>query len=90
MILLAVLIALLLPVTAFAQEKPKGLTCQEQLSDVSVQAYNLDADRDQKERTLARAQTTIYALQQQVSLLQKQISDMKKAVDPKAEDKPKE
>lgn len=69
-----------------AQDKPKGPACEDQLAQATVQAHNLDTDRDQKERALAQEQVTSYMLRQQVTQLQKQIVDMKKMLEPKAEE----
>jgi hypothetical protein len=87
LMLMAVVVALFAVGVAFAEEKAKGPSCQEQLNETKVQAYNLDQDRDLKERTLAKAQTMIYGLQEQNAQLQKQIVDMKKAMEPKGETK---
>jgi hypothetical protein len=73
----------------YAQETPKAQTCQEQLTDVTVQAYNLDVDRDTKERALAKSQAQVYSLQNQVVQLQKQVAVLQKAVAPKAEEQGK-
>lgn len=94
MVFLAVFLVLFLFSNALAQapdkQKPQGPTCQEQLVDLSIQATNLDTDRDQKERIISAKQLVIYQLQNQITLLQKQVSDMKKVVDaiPKPEEKP--
>lgn len=69
-------------------EDKKGPTCQDQLTETTVQAYNLDKDRDAKEQALAKSQVTIYQLQNQVAFLNKQLADAKKAMEqPKADDK---
>lgn len=71
---------------ALAQDKAKGPACEDQLAQATVQSHNLDTDRDQKERALAQEQVTSYMLRQQVAQLQKQIVDMKKMLEPKAEE----
>jgi peptidoglycan hydrolase CwlO-like protein len=62
---------------AYAEEKPP--TCPEQLSEVTVQAYNLDNDRDTKERVVAKLQVKVYQLQTQIKQLETQLADLQKA-----------
>ena len=75
---------LLLVSSAWAEEKPKQ-TCQEQLSEVTMQTYNLDMARDQLERAYAQKQVEAYNLKNQVAQLQQQLDEIKKA-----QQKPKE
>ena len=72
---------------AFAQENPKGPSCQEQLQEEKVRTYNLDQDRDNKEHAIAKIQAMAINLQQQNQQLLKQIADMKKAAEPVGEKK---
>ena len=85
MMILVVLLVTFLASPAWAEEKPKPPSCQEQLSDTTMQAYNLDTTRDQLERTLAHTQVEVFTLQQQVTQLQQVLTEMKKA-----QEKPKE
>jgi len=80
---LTALLILVFTSSAFAQEK-KPQTCQEQLNEVTVQAYNLDAARDSKEREVAALQVTIYGLKQDLAKFEKALADLKK---PKVEEK---
>lgn len=68
--------------SVYAQEQ-KGPSCQEQLKEVTVQAYNLDTDRDQKERKVAQIQAYAHTLEQKIAQLEKQVSDLKKPTEPK-------
>ena len=73
--------------TVWADEKQ---TCQEQLMISKAGAYNLDQDRDKKEELLAKEQITVYMLRQHIAQLQKTIDELKKAAEPKGDEKPKE
>lgn len=85
--LLVVVLALAVVGDGLAEDK-KGPTCQDQLTETTVQAYNLDKDRDAKEQALAKSQVTIYQLQNQVAFLNKQLADAKKAMEtPKVDEK---
>lgn len=75
--------------SAWAQEKPKGPTCQSQLAEVTMQAHNLDVHRDQAERDTARLQVLLLQHQEVVKQLTKQLADAKQASAPKPEQEPK-
>lgn len=75
--------------SAWAQEKPKGPTCQSQLAEVTMQAHNLDMHRDQAERDTARLQVLLLQAQEQVKLLAKQLADANQATVPKPDQEPK-
>lgn len=88
MMFLVVFLVLFLFSSAEADDKTKGPSCQDQLNEKTVQAYNLDKDRDAKEQSLAKVQATNIALAQRVQMLEKQIEAMKKAAEPpKADEK---
>jgi hypothetical protein len=72
---------------AIAEDKP---ACQDQLMVAKAATYNLDKDRDSKEELLAKAQIDAYMLGQKVVQLQQQIAELKKAAEPKVEEKAKE
>jgi ABC-type hemin transport system substrate-binding protein len=76
-----------LPTAALADDKAQGPSCQDQLNESKVHAYNLDQNRDSAERLLAKSQAVAYALQQRVAQLEKMIADMKKGAETKPETK---
>jgi hypothetical protein len=88
MIGLFIMCLLFLASTVWAEDKPKGPTCQDQLAQTSVQANNLANDRAQKEQALAKEQVISYMLRQQVAQLQKQLDELKQPKAPNPEDKP--
>lgn len=92
LLLMSIVIALSVLIgSAWAQEKPKGPTCQSQLAEVTMQAHNLDTHRDQAERDTARLQVLLFQQQEMVKQLTKQLADAKQATkseqEPKADDK---
>lgn len=76
---LLALLLLSVSVDVMAQEKPKGPTCEEQLTQMSVESQNLKMEREQKESRLAKEQISVYMLRQRITQLEKQIEDMKKS-----------
>ena len=70
-----------------AQAPASAPSCQDQLKEVTLQTYNLDADRDQKERQVAKVQAYAHGLEIKVAELNKQIADLKKTLEPKVEKK---
>ena len=75
------------PGLASASDKP---ACEMQLAEVSIQNRNLDEHRDATEKALAKEQMRSYVLSQRIATLEKQLADLKKAMEPKVEEKPKE
>jgi hypothetical protein len=82
--MLSVLLLLGTTSTAWAEEK-KAPTCQESLTQTTVQANNLAHDRAQKEEALAKEQVQTYLLRQKVTQLEQTIEALKHA--PKVEEK---
>ena len=79
-ITLVVLVAAFVVDKAFAANQPPS--CQEQLTETTIQAYNLDKDRDTKEQQIAKVQAINAMLSQRVQLLEKQLVDAKKVIEP--------
>ena len=68
---------------AFAEEKP---SCPLQLAQKTVEAKNLDDERDAKEQKIAALQVQLYFEGQTRKALQAQIDELKKQAEPKPEE----
>ena len=64
-----------------AQEKK--VPCEYSLAEKTVQAKNLDDDRDAKERRISTLETQLYFERQAAKALQQQIEELKKAQEKK-------
>ncbi len=81
--ILLTLCLLLVSASIALAEETKVPSCQDQLTEATLQAYNLDVDRDTKERHIAKYQARAYTLEQKILLLERQLADLKKSTEPK-------